>query len=101
MAPSVDPRRARYPRHARDPVGLALAHRQGGTREGRASPRGPPQGVVVELTDPARELRRLRTELRRAEEEVARLTELLAGRDQEIRVLREKLAAKGLNVRTT
>ena len=34
-------------------------------------------------------------------EEIARLTELLAGRDQEIRVLREKLAAKGLNVRVT
>jgi len=52
-------------------------------------------------TDPARELRRLRTELRRAEEEIARLIELLSGRHQEIRVLREKLAAKGLNVRTT
>jgi len=55
----------------------------------------------VELTDPARELRRLRTELRRAQEEITRLTELLVGRDQEIRELREKLAAKGLNVRTT
>jgi len=82
-------------------MGRSVADGEGRDREGRVLSRGFPQGVVVELTDPARELRRLRTELRRAEEEIARLTELLAGRDQEIRVLREKLAAKGLNVRTT
>jgi len=49
----------------------------------------------------ARELRRLRAELRRAQEEIARLTELLVGCDQEIRMLWKKLAAKRLNVRVT
>jgi len=44
------------------------------------------------------ELRHLRSELRRAHEEIDRLTDLLAGRDQEIRALRERLAAKGLSV---
>lgn len=45
-------------------------------------------------SDPGADLRRLRTELHRAQEEIARLTELLTGRDEEIRDLRAKLAAR-------
>ncbi len=51
-----------------------------------------------EITNLAQDVRRLRAELHRAQEEIARLTELLGGRDQEIRALRAKLGAKGLQV---
>jgi len=97
----VDPHSDCHPNDHVDAVGRSVANGGEGTGQGRVLSRSPPQGGVVELTDPARELRRLRTELRRAQEEITRLTELLVGRDQEIRELREKLAAKGLNVRTT